>query len=111
MALLLASVFLPVLQVVHHLVLYLRAVELIPVLLVLNSFLGHLLIVHGVMRLVDRMRQRYRLHLCLLSLLSDVQCHLRDVLYFCLNNPLVEGGRGDQAWVKALNTHDKAKSS
>ncbi len=89
----LETVFLEVLEILHDFDLNFRVVVLVFILFVLQTFLGHLLVIHGVLGLVDGEGTADLLHLRLRSLLTDVQGHFRDVLNLSLNEFLMVSRR------------------
>jgi len=111
LAFLLASIFLPFFQISNHYGRNLRTILLVSVTFVLYPFLSYLLVVGCVLRLIDRMRPRDLFHCSCCSLLSYIQCNLRYVLNFRLDNLLVVSGCGHQAGIYALQTHDKTRPS
>ena len=88
---------LPLLQVLHNGDLQLGVVVLVTVALVSDSLLRQLLVVHGVLRLVDRLGAGEFLHSGLGSLLANVKRDFGDVLDLSLDKLLVECG-SRQKW-------------
>ena len=84
-ALITCTLSFPYSEVLLHLHLHFSIVVFISVDLVSKALLSALLVIHGVLGLVDRVGLWDALHGCCLTLLTDVQSHLGDVLDFSMH--------------------------
>lgn len=96
-------------EVGGHLHLHLSVVVFVTVTLVGETFLGHLLVEHSVLGLVDGVRLRNFLHRRDSTFLAKVKRHFRDVVELGSHELLLVGWCRNQAGVHTLDTHEDVK--